>query len=170
MPKSKKKRNKVYRPRPIKVGPYWPKEEQASVEEKLTNVAMYIEVSLPAGTATEQQIDWIEDTFIWFLGMLYKRYKHLDKQELNEVGTLALNAKHALQSVIDRKWSGQTQGYVATGEELKLISQAASVIIPTLKEAVSLAPNTSLNEFTWAQNMANEKLRRKQNEKKRTEG
>lgn len=167
MPKSKNTRKKAYRPRQVKIGPYWPAEQQADVEDKLTKVALYVESTLPTGAATEQQIDWIEDVFIWFLRMLYKRHKHLDPQEVGEVGKLAMDGKHALKAIIDRMWAGQTHGYVATGEELKLISQACAVMIPTLKEAVRLAPWTSFNEFNWSQNRADEKLRRKQNERKR---
>ena len=167
MPKSKNTRKKAYRPRQVKIGPYWPADQQADVEDKLTKVALYVESTLPTGAATEQQIDWIEDVFIWFLGMLYKRHKHLDRQEATEAGRLAMDGKHALETIIDRKWAGQTHGYVATGEELKLISQACAVMIPTLKEAVRLAPYTSFNEFNWSQNRADEKLRRKQNERKR---
>lgn len=165
MPKSKNTRKKAYRPRQVKIGPYWPADQQADVEDKLTKVALYVESTLPTGAATEQQIDWIEDVFIWFLGMLYKRHKHLDRQEVSEAGRLAIDGKHALEAIIDRKWAGQTHGYVTTGEELKLISQACAVMIPTLKEAVRLAPYTSFNEFNWSQNRADEKLRRKQNEK-----
>lgn len=67
MPKSKSKRkNKAYRPRTIKVGPYWTPEQQANIEEKLRRVAMFVEVTLPAGTATFWQMDWIEDTLNWF--------------------------------------------------------------------------------------------------------
>lgn len=170
MPKSKSKRNKPYRPRTIKVGPYWTPEQQANIEEKLRRVAMFVEVTLPAGTATFWQMDWIEDTLNWFLGMLYRRFKHLDQSELNEVGPLLIDARHAINAIMDRKESGQTSGYIATGDELKTISQAFAVIIPTLKKAVSLSPHTCMKEFDWAQNRANEKLRRKQNEKKRTEG
>ena len=133
MPKSKSKRkNKAYRPRTIEVGPYWTPEQQANIEEKLRRVAMFVEVTLPAGTATFWQMDWIEDTLNWFLGMLYQRFKHLDQSELNE---------------------------------LRTISEAFAVIIPTLKKAVALSPHTCMKEFDWAQNRANEKLRRKQNEK-----
>lgn len=79
MPKSKKTRAKKYHPRTVKVGPYWPAEAQADVEAKLTQVALYVESSLPAGTLTDQQMDWIEDTLNWFLGLLYKRYEHLNQ-------------------------------------------------------------------------------------------
>lgn len=85
MPKSKSKRNKLYRPRTIKVGPYWTPEQQANIEEKLRRVAMFVEVTLPAGTATFWQMDWIEDTLNWFLGMLYKRFKHLETQRSRAV-------------------------------------------------------------------------------------
>lgn len=166
MPKSKSKRkNKVYRPRTIKVGPYWTPQQQANIEEKLRRVAMFVEVTLPAGTATFWQMDWIEDTLNWFLGMLYKRFKHLDQRELNEVGPLLIDARHAINAIMDRKESGQTSGYIATGDELRTISEAFAVIIPTLKKAVALSPHTCMKEFDWAQNRANEKLRRKQNEK-----
>ena len=65
MPKSKNTRKKAYRPRQVKIGPYWPADQQADVEDKLTKVALYVESTLPTGAATEQQIDWIEDVFIW---------------------------------------------------------------------------------------------------------
>ena len=47
---------------------------------------------------------------------------------------------------------------MTTGEELKLISQACAVMIPTLKEAVRLAPYTSFNEFNWSQNRPTKNL------------
>ena len=94
MPKSKKTRAKKYHPKTIKVGPYWPAEAQADVEAKLTQVALYVESSLPAGTLTDQQMDWIEDTLNWFLGLLYKSYEHLNQQEINEVGPIAMAARH----------------------------------------------------------------------------
>lgn len=103
MPKSKNTRKKAYRPRQVKIGPYWPADQQADVEDKLTKVALYVESTLPTGAATEQQIDWIEDVFIWFLGMLYKRHRHLDRQEVSEAGRLAMDGKHALEAIIDRE-------------------------------------------------------------------
>lgn len=96
MPKSKKTRAKKYHPRIVKVGPYWPAEAQADVEAKLTQVALYVESSLPAGTLTDQQMDWIEDTLNWFLGLLYKRYEHLNQQEIDEVGPIAMAARKAI--------------------------------------------------------------------------
>ena len=135
MPKSKKTRAKKYHPRIVKVGPYWPAEAQADVEAKLTQVALYVESSLPAGTLTDQQMDWIEDTLNWFLGLLYKRYELLNQQEINEVGPIAMAARKA-------------------------------IIIPTLKEAVALAPHKTLNEFTWAYERAKEKLKRSSNAKR----
>lgn len=87
-----------------------------------------------------------------------------------KVGPLLIDARHAINAIMDRKESGQTSGYIATGDELKTISEAFAVIIPTLKMAVALSPHTCMKEFDWAKNRANEKLRRKQNEKKRTEG
>lgn len=106
MPKSKSKRNKAYRPRTIKVGPYWTPEQQANIEEKLRRVAMFVEVTLPAGTATFWQMDWIEDTLNWFLGMLYQRFKHLDQSELNEVGPLLIDAGTRLT----RSWTARRAG------------------------------------------------------------
>lgn len=100
MPKSKNTRKKAYRPRQVKIGPYWPADQQADVEDKLTKVALYVESTLPTGAATEQQIDWIEDVFIWFLGMLYKRHRHLDRQEVSEAGRLAMDGKHALEAIM----------------------------------------------------------------------
>ncbi len=115
MPKSKKTRAKKYHPKTVKVGPYWPAEAQADVEAKLTQVALYVESSLPAGTLTDQQMDWIEDTLNWFLGLLYKRYEHLNQQEINEVGPIAMAARKAINDISDRQLKGQTKGFVATG-------------------------------------------------------
>ena len=36
MPKSKNTRKKAYRPRQVKIGPYWPADQQADGEDKLT--------------------------------------------------------------------------------------------------------------------------------------
>lgn len=166
MPKSKKTRAKKYHPRIVKVGPYWPAEAQADVEAKLTQVALYVESSLPAGTLTDQQMDWIEDTLNWFLGLLYKRYEHLNQQEINEVGPIAMAARKAINDISDRQLKGQTKGFVATGDEIRIVSQAFAIIIPTLKEAVALAPHKTLNEFTWAYERAKEKLKRSSNAKR----
>lgn len=168
MPKSKKTRAKKYHPKTVKVGPYWPAEAQADVEAKLTQVALYVESSLPAGTLTDQQMDWIEDTLNWFLGLLYKRYEHLNQQEINEVGPIAMAARKAINDISDRQLKGQTKGFVATGDEIKAISQAFAIIIPTLKEAVALAPHKTLNEFTWAYERAKEKLKRSSNAKRKS--
>lgn len=138
MPKSKKTRAKKYHPRTVKVGPYWPAEAQADVE----------------------------DTLNWFLGLLYKRYEHLNQQEINEVGPIAMAARKAINDISDRQLKGQTKGFVATGDEIKIISQAFAIIIPTLKEAVALAPHKTLNEFTWAYERAKEKLKRSSNAKR----
>ena len=166
MPKSKKARTKKYHPKTVKVGPYWSPEAQADVEAKLTQVALYVESSLPAGTLTDHQMDWIEDTLNWFLALLYKRYKNLAQQEIDEVGPIAMAARKAVNAINDRKINGQTAGFVATGDEIKVISQAFAIIIPTLKEAVTLAPYKTLSEFTWAYQRANERLKRKNNETK----
>ena len=68
--------------------------------------------------------------------------------------------------ISDRQLKGQTKGFVATGDEIKIISQAFAIIIPTLKEAVALAPHKTLNEFTWAYERAKEKLKRSSNAKR----
>lgn len=122
MPKSKKTRAKKYHPKTVKVDPYWPAEAQADVEAKLTQVALYVESSLPAGTLTDQQMDWIEDTLNWFLGLLYKRYEHLNQQEINEVGPIA--RQHGKPSTTSATASSKDKPKVSWPQETKSRSSA----------------------------------------------
>lgn len=165
MPKSKKKRDKKYRPTTVRVGPYYDEAQRQKTEAQLNDVALYVECTLPMGTATDHEIDWIEDVSNWALGLLQQRYEHLDPEELREVGPIILAGKHALNSLIERKNEGKTTKYIGTGDELKEISAAFAIIIPMLKEAMRLAPRRTMNEFDWAHRKAIQNLKKTEKEK-----
>lgn len=162
---SKKKRDKKYKPITVRVGPYYSEEQRRQCESQLNDVALYVECTLPSGNATDHEIDWIEDVLNWALGLLHQRYKRLDTEELQEVGSIILAGRHALNNLIDRKNEGKTMRFIATGDELNAISAAFAIIIPMLKEAMTLSPRRTMNEFDWAHRKAIENLKKTEREK-----
>lgn len=165
MPKSKKKRNKKYKPTTVRVGPFYDEAQRQKTESQLNDVALYVECTLPSGNATDHEIDWIEDILNWALGLLHQRYERLDAEELQEVGPVIIAGRHALNSLIDRKNEGKTTKYIASGDELRAISAAFAIIIPMLKEAMELSPRRTMNEFDWAHRTAFQNLQKTEREK-----
>lgn len=163
----KKTRNKKYKPITVRIGPYYSEEQRRQCEAQLNDVALYVECTLPTGNAADHEIDWIEDILNWALGLLHQRYKRLDAEELQEVGPIIVEGRHALNNLIDRKNEGKTTKYVGTGDELRAISAAFAIIIPMLKEAMTLAPRRTMNEFDWAHRKAIQNLNKA--EKRRCE-
>lgn len=165
MPKSKKKRDKKYKPITVRVGPYYSEEQRRQCEAQLNDVALYVECTLPTGNATNHEIDWIEDVLIWAIGLVHQRFETLDQLELSEVLPILTNGKHALDALIDRKYEKKTTRFIATGDELKAISAAFAIIIPMLKEAMTLSPRRTMNEFDWAHRKALKNLKKTEREK-----
>lgn len=169
MPKNKKKRDKKYRPTIVRVGPYYSEEQRQKTEAQLNDVALYVECTLPMGNATNHEIDWIEDVMNWAIGLIYQRFEALDQQELSEVLPVLINGKHALDTLIDRKYEKKTTRFIATGDELKAISAAFAIIIPMLKEAMRLSPRRTMNEFDWAHRKALQNLKKTEKREMRNE-
>lgn len=165
MPKSKKKRDKKYKPIAVRVGPYYSEEQRRQCEAQLNDVALYVECTLPTGNATNHEIDWIEDVLIWAIGLIRQRFEELDQQELADALPVIVEGKHALDTLIDRKYVKKTTRFIATGDELRAISAAFAIIIPMLKEAMTLAPLKTMKEFDWAHRKALENLKKTEREK-----
>ncbi len=149
MSKSKKTRNTKYHPKPVRI-PYWSPQWYEETERKLDTANLLVELTLPAGKLTDSDIDLLEDTLNWSLGILFHRYKNLDQSELTDVEPIIVGAREALTEIINRKNKGITQGYIAKGDEINLISECFSIIIPLIKEAIRMGPRTSMKEFKWA--------------------
>lgn len=164
MPKSKKKRDKKYKPTTVRVGPFYDEAQRQKTESQLNDVALYVECTLPTGNATNHEIDWIEDVLIWAIGLIHQRFEGLDQQELSDVLPVIVEGKHALDALIDRKYEKKTTRFIATGDELRAISAAFAIIIPMLKEAMTLAPRRTMNEFDWAHRKALENLKKTERE------
>lgn len=149
MSKIKKKRDKTYHPRPVKI-PAWSMERIKHIEKQLETANLLVELTLPAGKLTDGDFDLIEDTLNWGIAIIYKRYKHLDPEELNQGEPLVKTARVVLNAIYDRKLEGKTQGFIATGDELKVLSDTFAMIAPMIKEALRLGPKTALQEYSWA--------------------
>lgn len=169
MSKAKKPRNKKYHPRPVKI-PYWSAQWYEKTERKLDTAHLLVELTLPAGKLTGSDIDLLEDTMNWGLSILAHRYKNLDMSELTDAEPILIGARHALNEIIYRKNEGVTQGYIAKGDEIKLISQGFSIIIPLIKEAIKLGPGTAMKEFKWGVQTGLRKQREEQKMKKKEPG
>ena len=154
MPKSKSKRGKTYRPRPVKVGPYVTAEFLADAKDRINNVLLIIETQLPAGACTDAEMDVIEDLLNWGLGILDRRKKHLDPGELAEFGPIILEARAALSAVFHRHNTGASSGYVCTGDELQAIRAGFDIVGPMIKEALELSAYQTICEFEWARGLA----------------
>lgn len=165
MSRNKKPRNKTHHPRPVRV-PYWSPKWYEETERKLDTANLLVELTLPAGKLTDKDIDLLEDTMNWSLGILFHRYKNLDQNELTDAEPIIVGAREALTEIINRKNKGITQGYIAKGDEINLISQCFSIIIPLIKEAIKMGPRTSMKEFNWAVQTG---LRRQREEQKMKE-
>lgn len=154
MPKSKSKRtNRRYHPRPARVGPFYGPEQEQLHRDRLNDVALYVECALPAGTLTDQQIDWVEDYLNWGLGILLKRQGHLEQSELNEAGPVLLAGRKALTAVINRK-QRRGSAYIASGDEIRAISSAFAIVVPLIRDAMQISPRRALNEFFWSHQTA----------------
>lgn len=165
----KKTRNKKYKPITVRIGPYYSEEQRRQCEAQLNDVALYVECTLPTGNATNHEIDWIEDVLIWAIGLIHQRFEGLDQQELSDVLPVIVEGKHALDALIDRKYVKKAARFIATGDELRAISAAFAIIIPMLKEAMTLSPRRTMNEFDWAHRKAIQNLKKTEREMQKVE-
>lgn len=168
MSKIKKPRNKKYHPRPVKptyYGPAWLERQQ----QLLDKANLLVELTLPAGNLTDDDVDLLEDTLNWSLGILHHRYKNLNQQELDDVEPIVLGGRRSLNDIIDRKNAGTTSAYIARGDEIQIVSECFSIIVPLVKEALHMGPRTAMKEFNWAVQTAFRKRSEEQKAKKNKE-
>ncbi|GAB1826782.1 hypothetical protein [Turicimonas sp. TL08] len=149
MSRIKKKRDKPYRPHPVRISG-WSTERIKHIEKQLDTANLLVELTLPAGKLSENDFDLVEDTVNWGIAIIFKRYKNLDQTELNQGEPLIRAAREVLNAIYDRKSEGKTQGFVATGDELKVLSDTFAMIVPMIKEALKLGPKTALQEYAWS--------------------
>lgn len=149
MSKNKKPRNKKYRPHPVKSN-FWSQEWYEDTHRKLDTAALLAELTLPKGKLSEKDIDLLEDTVNWGIGILFHRYKKLDVEELLAAEPVILAGREALSAVIDRKLSGVTHEYVAKGDEINVIRDCLSILVPLIKDAIAVTPGQAMREFKWS--------------------
>ena len=161
MPKSKSKRGKTYRPRPVKVGPYVTAEFLSGIKGKVDNVLLLIETTLPAGNCTNSNMQAIEDLFNSGAGIIHRRRKNLDSEELAQCIPVISRGYKALGAIAHRHQSGTSAGYVCTGDELRAIRETVDIIGPMIKEALELSANQTIDEFEWAKGVATQRYKEK---------
>ncbi|WP_281523797.1 hypothetical protein [Turicimonas muris] len=153
MLKSKKPRNKKYPTKLVKRN-FWTKEWYEVTHRKLDTAALLAELTLPKGKLSEKDIDLLEDTVNWGIAILFHRYKKLDVEELLAAEPVILAGREALSAVIDRKLSGVTHEYIAKGDELNVIRDCLSILVPLIKDAIAITPEQAMREFKWTLRVA----------------
>lgn len=164
MSKNKKTRNKKYRPHPVKTN-FWSQKWYEDTHRKLDTAALLAELTLPKGKLTSKDIDLLEDTVNWGIGIISKRYKGLDAEELLETEPIIIAGREALSAIIARKYSGQTQGFIAKGDEVNTIRECLSILVPLVKDAIAVTPGQAIREFNWTLRLAAANQKKDQKEK-----
>lgn len=147
--KQPKKRDKKYRPKPIRLRTEASPREIKAIDDVLDKQNLIATLKLHNGTAIDNDIRCLLELNRWAAYSVSKRSKHLDDQPVCEFLLLLKLSQDALVNSIERFRSGKSNVYAFTADEIKTIIDATAEAVFYLKERARNCPNQFLSEWDF---------------------
>jgi hypothetical protein len=143
--KKEKKRNKKYVPPrsrlPLRVDPVY----LDGVRQILTDASLAVEMKLPQGNMSVEDVLKVQDCLNWIGFTLYR--KTIPEEDAKSAAEMQRKAATAFCCMTERVGSGKTTRFVAKAEELDALRDFFEVMNPVMKELIDYSPVMSVIEF-----------------------
>lgn len=160
MPRNKKPR-KEYKPRAIRrTGCFHPREDIDRIKDIINKIGLIVEIVLPRGTATDDQMHQLQDLLNWGGMLMFDRRWKGQEEAVDEFRERHHAALDAYSNIVRRKRSGVSMHYVAKADELAILQDVCTEIVALLKEAMELAPQRTVRELLAAIQIVDEQRNR----------
>ena len=147
MAKNKKPR-KPYKPRAVRnSGCFYPREDIDRIKDIINKIGLVVEIVLPRGTATENQMHQLQDLLNWGGMLMFDRRWKGQEEAVDEFRERHYAALDAYSRIVLRKRNGVAAHYAARADELAILRDVCAEIVAMLKEAMDLAPQRTVREF-----------------------
>lgn len=155
-----KKPRKPYKAKPIYLtGSFYPRETITGIKDIINSIGLVVEITLPRGNASDNDMHKIQDLLNWGGMMLFDRAWHKlwpDAEAYNDFKDQSYEALYAFSRIVKRKQSGKSSGYVGTADELNVIRDVCGVFEDLLKEQLEIAPHRTVKQFLAAKQIVDE--------------
>lgn len=147
--KQPKKRDKKYRPKPIRLRTEASPREIKAIDDLLDKQNLIATLKLHNGTATDNDIRCLLELNRWAAYSVSKRSKHLEDEPVCDFLLLLKFSQDALVNSIERFRAGKSDVYAFKADEIKAIIEGTAEAVFYLKERARNCPNQFLTEWDF---------------------
>lgn len=146
-----KKRNKPYRPKDVRIRLGISQEDLNGMYNIIDKASLIATIKLPNGTATDDDLHWIQDALMWTRVSINERHRmrheHFDEAELMQFLEVLNEGTIAYAEVVGRFREFKTSAYTPRAEELKAIVDAMAMCRDYLRDRAENCPCALLTEW-----------------------